>query len=76
MNLALTVRIELRQYAAIFSQNIIDVSHHIGRIAIAPVVICNPAMIAAIFFINASTENFSALEAGLFHELWFLLVGI
>jgi hypothetical protein len=69
--------VQFLQYASVFSQGIIYVSHQIGFIAVEPVVVADAALIGAKLLVGPTNNFFSTLQTFFFHvqsDFSFLLI--
>lgn len=71
MHLGFTSWIQFGENAAIFPENVIDVAHEVGGIAVLPVVEGTPAVVRAKPFVLTALKTFTTNEAGLFFHVLF-----
>jgi hypothetical protein len=64
VGLTLSVGIEFHKDAPVFTQNMVDIAHITGLVAIQPVVVTNATGVGAILFICATSDLGATFEAG------------
>lgn len=67
MHLGFSIGVIAFQDASVLAQDIVDVAHEVGLVAIYPVIVCRSAFYRTKSFVSASMEFIPALEAFLFH---------
>ena len=70
------LRDKFRKYPAVFAQDVVNIPHIIGGVAVEPVVVIIPAHIRTEFLIHPSGDRFSAIEAYFFHKMQNLNIGL
>lgn len=67
VNPGLTLGIVVSQQPAILAQNIVDVAHEIGRVAVQPIVVHGAAVGRTKLLVRAASKWLTAFETFLFH---------